>query len=273
LARRENFVEKFSTALGFLSGVIAFFSGLIVTMTWWHFFGTLGFECGCLLFPANVELYDPSCNINCGSGGIQEWPPKNKWFLTIDIHFEYHKVHRHERIPDSHRDIFYDSYRMPDRLIHQLQMQGSGDQGIMIQLIVDYLWYDFHACSMISKSLIKLLGANQQEMVGTPGSPILSRRSSRIGALHGSRCVSLISLGEAFPRFSSSFSDLGFASTSASAFSSSLIGSVGLIFLDFALGSTKLILSNILERSFTSVEVLPHTTLLAVHKWETRFAT
>ncbi len=27
-------------------------------------FGTLGFECGCLLFPADVELYDPSCNIN-----------------------------------------------------------------------------------------------------------------------------------------------------------------------------------------------------------------
>jgi hypothetical protein len=50
---------------------------------------------------------------------------------------------------------------MPDRLIHQLQMQGSTDQGIMIQLIIDYLWYDAHACSVISESLIKLLGANQ----------------------------------------------------------------------------------------------------------------
>jgi hypothetical protein len=43
--------------------------------------------------------------------------------------------------------------------------------------------------------------------------------------------------------------------------------------LDFALGSAKLILSNILERRFTSVEVLPHTTLLAVVDRETRFAT
>jgi hypothetical protein len=55
-------------------------------------FGTLGFECGCLLFPADVELYDPSCNINRGSSGTQEWPPKNEWYLTIDIHFEYHEM-------------------------------------------------------------------------------------------------------------------------------------------------------------------------------------
>jgi hypothetical protein len=40
-------------------------------------------------------------------------------------------------------------------------MQGSGDQGIMIQLIIDYLWYDAHAWSVILESLIKLLGANQ----------------------------------------------------------------------------------------------------------------
>jgi hypothetical protein len=31
----------------------------------------------------------------------------------------------------------------------------------MIQLIVNYLLFDAHACSMISESLIKLLGANQ----------------------------------------------------------------------------------------------------------------
>jgi hypothetical protein len=34
--------------------------------------GTLGFECVCLLFPADVELYDPSCNINHGSSNTQE---------------------------------------------------------------------------------------------------------------------------------------------------------------------------------------------------------
>jgi hypothetical protein len=39
------------------------------------------------------------------------------------------------------------------------------------------------------------------------------------------------------------------------------------------LGSAKLILSNILERRFTSVQIMPHTTLLAVVEWETGFAT
>jgi hypothetical protein len=78
-----------------------------------------------------------------------------------DIYFEYYKVHRHKKIPDSHWDIFRNSHWMSDRLICQLQMQGSGDQGIMVQLTVNYLWYDAHACSMISESLIKLLGANQ----------------------------------------------------------------------------------------------------------------
>jgi hypothetical protein len=42
LTCQENFVEKFSAALGFLSGVIAFLSGLIVTMTWLHFSVPLG---------------------------------------------------------------------------------------------------------------------------------------------------------------------------------------------------------------------------------------
>jgi hypothetical protein len=124
-------------------------------------FCSLGFECGCLLFPADVELYDSSCNINHDSGGTQEWPPKNEWYLMTDIHFDYLEINRHKRIADSHRDIFRDSHWTPDRLICQLQMQESGDQGIMIQLIIDYLWYDTRACSVISKSLIKLLGANQ----------------------------------------------------------------------------------------------------------------
>jgi hypothetical protein len=38
----ENFVEKFLTALGFLSGLITFLFGLIVTMTWLHFLVPLG---------------------------------------------------------------------------------------------------------------------------------------------------------------------------------------------------------------------------------------
>jgi hypothetical protein len=39
---------------------------------------------------ANVEFYDPIYNNNHGSGGTQEWPPKNEWYLMIDIHFDRH---------------------------------------------------------------------------------------------------------------------------------------------------------------------------------------
>jgi hypothetical protein len=42
LTHPKKFVEKFLTTLGFLSGVIAFLSGLIVTTTWWHFLVPLG---------------------------------------------------------------------------------------------------------------------------------------------------------------------------------------------------------------------------------------
>jgi hypothetical protein len=42
LTRQENFVEKFSAALSFLSGVISFLSGLIMIMTWLHFSVPLG---------------------------------------------------------------------------------------------------------------------------------------------------------------------------------------------------------------------------------------
>jgi hypothetical protein len=35
---------------------------------------------------------------------------KTERYLTTDMHLEYHKVHKHERIPNSHRDIFGDSH-------------------------------------------------------------------------------------------------------------------------------------------------------------------
>jgi hypothetical protein len=143
----------------------------------------------------------------------------------------------------------------------------------MIQLIVYYLWHDTHACSVISESMIKLLGANHTRDCWNTSVIHLTRKIIKDSSTVRSRCVSLMSLGEAFQNFSSSFSNLSSASTSASTFSSSSTGSVGLIFLDFALGSAKLILSNILEKTFTYAEVLPHTTLLAVVEWETGFAT
>jgi hypothetical protein len=73
-------------------------------------FGTMGLECECLLLPIDVELDDLSCNINRGSSGAQECPPKNKWFLKTDIHLEYHEVHGYQRIPNSHQDIFRNSH-------------------------------------------------------------------------------------------------------------------------------------------------------------------
>jgi hypothetical protein len=42
LTHPENFVEKFLAVLGFLSGVIAFLYGLIVTLTWLHILVPLG---------------------------------------------------------------------------------------------------------------------------------------------------------------------------------------------------------------------------------------
>jgi hypothetical protein len=42
LTHPENFIEKFLATLDFLSGVIAFLSGLIVTMTWLYFWVPLG---------------------------------------------------------------------------------------------------------------------------------------------------------------------------------------------------------------------------------------
>jgi hypothetical protein len=85
-------------------------------------FGTLWFECESLLFLADVELYDPSCNINRGSGGTQDGRVSLNTTHSWEAILEYHKVHMHERIPDSHWDMFRDSHRKPDRLIHWLQM-------------------------------------------------------------------------------------------------------------------------------------------------------
>jgi hypothetical protein len=52
--RRENFVEKFSTTLGFLSGVIAFLSGLIMTMSLLHISVPLGLNVDVSSFPRDI---------------------------------------------------------------------------------------------------------------------------------------------------------------------------------------------------------------------------
>jgi hypothetical protein len=80
--------------------------------------GTLGFECECLLFPADVEFYDPSCNINRGSGGTQDGCLSSDTAHSWEAILEHHEVHMHENIPDSHWDIFRGSHWKPDQLIH-----------------------------------------------------------------------------------------------------------------------------------------------------------
>jgi hypothetical protein len=77
-------------------------------------FGTLVFECECLLFLADVELYDPSCNINRGSGGTQDGCLSSDTTYSWEAILEYHEVHRHKRIYDFHWDIFRGSHWKPD---------------------------------------------------------------------------------------------------------------------------------------------------------------
>jgi uncharacterized membrane protein len=96
LTHRENFIEKFSAALVFLSGVIAFLSGLIMTMTWLHFSVPLGLNVNDSSF-----LLMLSFTILAATSSVHLVVLKNK-------------VHRHEKIPDSLWDIFRDSHWMPD---------------------------------------------------------------------------------------------------------------------------------------------------------------
>jgi hypothetical protein len=110
LTHRENFVEKFSAALGFLSGVIAFLSDLIMIMPWLHF-----------LVPLNLNVYVSSFLLMLSfmilavttivapvvlQNDILRMSGINERYLTTAIHFEYNKVHRYERIPNSHQDSF-----------------------------------------------------------------------------------------------------------------------------------------------------------------------
>jgi hypothetical protein len=124
---------------------------------------------------------------------------------------------------------------------------------------------------MISESLIKLLGANQTRDGWKTWVTHLIRKIIQDSSTARYQVSIADVLGRNLPKVFF-FSDLGSASTSASAFSSSSTRLVGCIFLDLTLGSAKLILNNILERRFSSVEVQPHTTLLAVVEWETGFA-
>jgi hypothetical protein len=59
LTRRENFIEKFSAALDFLSGAIAFLSSLILTMTWLHYSAPLGLNVNVFSFPLMMSFMIP----------------------------------------------------------------------------------------------------------------------------------------------------------------------------------------------------------------------
>jgi hypothetical protein len=63
--------------------------------------GTIG-----ICMPADSSVYKKHQD----SSGTQEWPNKNERYLTTDVYLEYDEVHRYERIPDSHWDIFRNSH-------------------------------------------------------------------------------------------------------------------------------------------------------------------
>jgi hypothetical protein len=56
----RKIIEKFSAALGFLSGVIAFCSGLIVTMTWLHYSVPMGLNVNVSSFPLMLSFMIPT---------------------------------------------------------------------------------------------------------------------------------------------------------------------------------------------------------------------
>jgi hypothetical protein len=105
LTRQENFVEKLLAALGFLLGVIAFRSGLIVTMTWLHDSVPFGLNVNVSSFPRMLSFMIPAATSIKAPVVL-----KNEQCLMTDIHLEYYEVHRYKRIPDPHRDIFRNSH-------------------------------------------------------------------------------------------------------------------------------------------------------------------
>jgi hypothetical protein len=92
-------------ALGFLSGVIALLSGLIVTMTWLHFLVPLGLNVNVSSF-----LLVLSFMILAATSIVAPVVLKMDVYRQIPLNLEYHEVHKHERIPDSHRDIVRSSH-------------------------------------------------------------------------------------------------------------------------------------------------------------------
>jgi hypothetical protein len=67
LMHLENFGKKFSAALGFLSGVIAFRSSLIMTMTSLHYLVPLGLNVNVSSFPLTLSLMIPAATSNVAS--------------------------------------------------------------------------------------------------------------------------------------------------------------------------------------------------------------
>jgi hypothetical protein len=110
LTHPENFIEKILGCARLLIGCQSIPLWFDCDHDLVALFGTLGFECECLLFPADVEPYVPSCNINHGSGGTQHGCLSSDTSHSWEAILEYHEVHMHKRIPDSHRDIFRGSH-------------------------------------------------------------------------------------------------------------------------------------------------------------------
>jgi hypothetical protein len=96
LTHRENFSKKFSSALGFLSSVMAFYSGLIVAMTWLHCSAPLGLNVNVSSILLMLSLMIPTATSIMALAVLKNGLPR------ISIYLENHEVHEYERIPNSH---------------------------------------------------------------------------------------------------------------------------------------------------------------------------
>jgi hypothetical protein len=105
----RKFHRKILGGARLLIGVIAFLSSVIVTMTWLHCSAPLGLNVNVSSFPLMLSFMIPAATSIVALAVL-----KNEWYLTTDIHLEYHEVHRYERIPDSHWDIFHNSHWTSD---------------------------------------------------------------------------------------------------------------------------------------------------------------
>lgn len=51
-----------------------------------------------LQFSIDVDIELSSTNINACNGNVWGWLLTDKWYLHVEFHIEYHKIHRDEEV-------------------------------------------------------------------------------------------------------------------------------------------------------------------------------